>query len=246
MAAVMAAPEAVAAPSSLLLLVVGGECGCPGLLAHILEELERGGAAGTGAAAAGRGVRVGLGVPAGRGPGGAQRPRTQRSGRPGPRVPGSPWALRAGAGRWVWVGARRPGPRVGQGRWGVGFREYRVPGAAWGPGGRRIPGSGVPAGCGLPLLTPPVAGLARFPAVPRDLLSPLLIGAWVARPPRGSLARGELTQVHLSHWDTGGAASPATGQRVRCTCRSPMHSGAEAGGALKFQPAWATRPLSRK
>ncbi|XP_038182190.1 microtubule-associated protein 1S [Arvicola amphibius] len=42
MAAVMAAPEAVAAPSSLLLLVVGGECGCPGLLAHILEELERG------------------------------------------------------------------------------------------------------------------------------------------------------------------------------------------------------------
>ncbi|ERE89016.1 microtubule-associated protein 1S [Cricetulus griseus] len=34
MAAVMAAPEAVAAPSSLLLLVVGGECGCPGLLAY--------------------------------------------------------------------------------------------------------------------------------------------------------------------------------------------------------------------
>lgn len=66
MAEVMAAPEAVAAPSSLLLLVVGGECGCPGLLAHILEELERGGAAGirAGGAAAGRGVRVGLGVPA--------------------------------------------------------------------------------------------------------------------------------------------------------------------------------------
>ncbi|XP_052608528.1 microtubule-associated protein 1S isoform X1 [Peromyscus californicus insignis] len=42
MAAVMAAPEAVAAPSSLLLLVVGGECGCPGLLAYVLEELERG------------------------------------------------------------------------------------------------------------------------------------------------------------------------------------------------------------
>ncbi|CAH6779758.1 Map1s [Phodopus roborovskii] len=38
----MAAPEAQAAPSSLLLLVVGGECGCPGLLAYVLEELERG------------------------------------------------------------------------------------------------------------------------------------------------------------------------------------------------------------
>uniref|UniRef100_A0A1D5RML0 Microtubule-associated protein 1S n=1 Tax=Mus musculus TaxID=10090 RepID=A0A1D5RML0_MOUSE len=42
MAAVMAAPEAVEAPSSLLLLVVGGECGCPGLLAYVMEELERG------------------------------------------------------------------------------------------------------------------------------------------------------------------------------------------------------------
>ncbi|XP_055474850.1 microtubule-associated protein 1S [Psammomys obesus] len=41
MAAVMAAPEAVEAPSSLLLLVVG-ECGCPGLLAYVLKELERG------------------------------------------------------------------------------------------------------------------------------------------------------------------------------------------------------------
>ncbi|EDL90755.1 BPY2 interacting protein 1 (predicted), isoform CRA_a [Rattus norvegicus] len=42
MAAVMAAPEPAEAPSSLLLLVVGGECGCPGLLAYVLEELERG------------------------------------------------------------------------------------------------------------------------------------------------------------------------------------------------------------
>ncbi|KAL1773066.1 microtubule-associated protein 1S [Sigmodon hispidus] len=42
MAEVMAAPEAAAAPSSLLLLVVGGECGCPGLLAYVLDELERG------------------------------------------------------------------------------------------------------------------------------------------------------------------------------------------------------------
>ncbi|XP_047388272.1 microtubule-associated protein 1S [Sciurus carolinensis] len=39
MAAAM--PVAAEAPSSLL-LVVGGECGCPGLLAYVLEELERG------------------------------------------------------------------------------------------------------------------------------------------------------------------------------------------------------------
>ncbi|KAM5190664.1 microtubule-associated protein 1S [Callospermophilus lateralis] len=39
MAAVV--PVAAEVPSSLL-LVVGGECGCPGLLAYVLEELERG------------------------------------------------------------------------------------------------------------------------------------------------------------------------------------------------------------
>lgn len=125
MAEVMAAPEAVAAPSSLLLLVVGGECGCPGLLAHILEELERGGAAGAraGGAAAGRGVRVGLGFrrPAGWGPGGAQRPQTQRSGRRGPRVLSSPlgpsWrhgslGLGGGAAPWAPCGAGQVGRRV--------------------------------------------------------------------------------------------------------------------------------------
>lgn len=81
MAAVMAAPEPAEAPSSLLLLVVGGECGCPGLLAYVLEELERGrahwdlgrrrrgGASRAGGSGARRaGVRVGLGGP-----------RTQRS-----------------------------------------------------------------------------------------------------------------------------------------------------------------------
>ncbi|KAI6055123.1 microtubule-associated protein 1S [Marmota monax] len=36
-----AVPVAAEVPSSLL-LVVGGECGCPGLLAYVLEELERG------------------------------------------------------------------------------------------------------------------------------------------------------------------------------------------------------------
>ena len=42
-AAVAAGPWAAEAPSSLL-LVVGGECSCPGLLNYVLEELERGGA----------------------------------------------------------------------------------------------------------------------------------------------------------------------------------------------------------
>lgn len=41
MAAAAAVPRVAEAPSSLL-LVVGGECGCPGLLAYVLEELERG------------------------------------------------------------------------------------------------------------------------------------------------------------------------------------------------------------
>lgn len=45
-AAAAAGPGAAETPSSLL-LVVGGECGCPGLLAYVLEELERG-QAGTG------------------------------------------------------------------------------------------------------------------------------------------------------------------------------------------------------
>ncbi|XP_045709211.1 microtubule-associated protein 1S [Phyllostomus hastatus] len=40
-AAVAAGPWAAQAPSSLL-LVVGGECSCPGLLNYVLEELERG------------------------------------------------------------------------------------------------------------------------------------------------------------------------------------------------------------
>ncbi|XP_069915077.1 microtubule-associated protein 1S [Oryctolagus cuniculus] len=40
-AAAAAGPAAAGAPSSLL-LVVGGECGSPGLLAYVLEELERG------------------------------------------------------------------------------------------------------------------------------------------------------------------------------------------------------------
>lgn len=41
MAATVAGSGAAEVPSSLL-LVVGGECGCRGLLAYVLEELERG------------------------------------------------------------------------------------------------------------------------------------------------------------------------------------------------------------
>lgn len=121
------------------------------------------------------------------GSGWVRGPRTQGSGRGrgpggrrGPRVPGVAWAQRDGAGHWA---------RVGRGRGGVRFCGRRAPGAAWGPGGRRVPGSGVPAGCGLPLLAPPLAGLARA-AAPRGLLSPLLIEAWVARPPWGAWHEG--------------------------------------------------------
>lgn len=116
MAAVMAAPEAVESPSSLLLLVVGGECGHPGLLAYVLEELERGrspgaegqgrwgGASGAGGSGARRaGVRVGCGVTGrnvpGRGPG---SPR-------GPHVPGGrldktvAWVTGSGWGAAGWA-----------------------------------------------------------------------------------------------------------------------------------------------
>lgn len=57
-AATAAGPRAAEAPSSLL-LVVGGECSCPGLLSYVLGELERGGAGGGGQA--GWGPRAGAG-----------------------------------------------------------------------------------------------------------------------------------------------------------------------------------------
>lgn len=156
MAAVMAAPEAVAAPSSLLLLVVGGECGCPGLLAHILEELERGGAAGTGAAAAGRGGAFGWGW--------GFRRAGVRVGRSDPdatfraagsscaRQPlGSSWrrgslGLGGGAAAWAPCGAGQVGRRVpgvqGPGG-GLGPRWAPHP-RLWGSGGVR-PSSSDPA-----------------------------------------------------------------------------------------------------
>ena len=67
MAVSVAGPGSVEAPSSLL-LVVGGECGCPGLLAYVLEELERGWA--------GPGTRC-----RGGGRGGASRPKGRGMGR---------------------------------------------------------------------------------------------------------------------------------------------------------------------
>lgn len=51
--ATAAGPGAAETPSSLL-LVVGGECGSPGLLAYVLEELERGQTGGGRRAAGGR------------------------------------------------------------------------------------------------------------------------------------------------------------------------------------------------
>lgn len=69
MAAAVVGPGAALAPSSLL-LVVGGECGCSGLLAYVLEELERG--------------RAGLGARgAGGGRGRSSRPEGRGVGRPG-------------------------------------------------------------------------------------------------------------------------------------------------------------------
>lgn len=86
-AAAAAGPGALQAPSSLL-LVVGGECGCSGLLAYVLEELERG-RAGLGARGAGGGRgrasrpegRVGVRPGCGQGGGGGRRdPGTGRLG----------------------------------------------------------------------------------------------------------------------------------------------------------------------
>lgn len=82
MAATVAGSVAAEVPSSLL-LVVGGECGCRGLLAYVLEELERG--------RAGPGTRC-----RGGGSGRASRPESRDG------------AVGAGAGR---IGGRGwPGP----------------------------------------------------------------------------------------------------------------------------------------
>lgn len=143
MAAVMAAPEAVAAPSSLLLLVVGGECGCPGLLAHILEELERGGAAGTGAAATGRGGASGWGW--------GFRRAGVRVGRsdPGRNVPGGR-VLACQAAPGLFVAARVAGS--GWGRGGLGPVWGRAGGASdsGSTGSRGRPGA--PVGAASPAL----------------------------------------------------------------------------------------------
>lgn len=87
MAVSAAGPGSVEAPSSLL-LVVGGECGCPGLLAYVLEELERG--------RAGPGTRC-----RGGGRGGASRPKGRGMGRgaAGSGGPGAPVPLPLGTGR---------------------------------------------------------------------------------------------------------------------------------------------------
>lgn len=97
MAATVAGSGAAEVPSSLL-LVVGGECGCRGLLAYVLEELERG--------------RTGPGPRCrGGGSGRASRPES-RSGRGGGRpdrgaeVARAPILLPLDAGQAESVGAR--------------------------------------------------------------------------------------------------------------------------------------------
>ena len=156
MAAAVARPGASEAPSSLL-LVVGGECGSPGLLAYVLEELERG--------------RPRLGT---RGPGkGARSPISARGpedgaagagtrGRLDPGVPGlrsltvrhmaqvEAVGARGGSSVWGWAGLPRPergtdreGRRTTQ-AWALGPALLGSRGsgsASCPPGPPRIPGS---------------------------------------------------------------------------------------------------------
>lgn len=195
----MAAPEPAEAPSSLLLLVVGGECGCPGLLAYVLEELERGrahwdlgrqrrgGASRTGGSGARRaGVRVGFGGS----PDATFRvwPTIQA----GVRVCtclAAFWTKCYHIGYWIRVGRRGLGSAWGTAdgasdSGGTGFG--RRPRAGWalrlqvrGSGGVRSSSHG-----------PSLRQARTFPRRPGACFPGLLIGAWVARPPQGCLARG--------------------------------------------------------
>lgn len=105
-------------------------------------------------------------------------------------------------GYWVWVGRGGLGSEWGRADGAsdsedTGFGERS--GARWalrpwirGSGGVR------PSSHGPSLL------LARtFPRRPGACFPLLLIGVWVAWPPLGCLARGELTQAHLPHWGIG-------------------------------------------
>lgn len=210
MAAVMAAPEAVEAPSSLLLLVVGGECGCPGLLAYVMEELERGRVRGDlGRWQRGGAGRPGLGVPACGGPGsGWGAGSLDATFRAWPTIQtgiglrtclAAAWTKCCHTGYWVWVGRGRLGSA-----WGTldvashsgdtGFGERPAAGWALRP---RLRGSG---GVRPHSHGPSLRLAGKFPRRPGACFPGVLIGAWVARPPRGCLARGELTQAHLPHW----------------------------------------------
>lgn len=110
-AATAAGPRAAEAPSSLL-LVVGGECSCPGLLNYVLEELERGGPGWRGGV---RAARPADGGPWGGAAGG------------GEGLPPGIWGRERGVGaadaRRPVVGGRRPGRRD---PWAGGSGPLRV------------------------------------------------------------------------------------------------------------------------
>lgn len=108
-AAAAAGPRVAEAPSSLL-LVVGGECSCPGLLNYVLEELERGGA---GVAWRGGSGQAGDGGPWGGAAGGGEGLHPGIGGRElgagGGRIQGAGWM----GGRWPvrrdpWAGGSDP------------------------------------------------------------------------------------------------------------------------------------------
>lgn len=161
--AAAAGRPAAGAPSSLL-LVVGGECAGSGLLAYVLEELERGRAARPGPGPGPGPGRAGLGASLSGAGGG---------GRPGPGGAAPPTGCRPG---------RAPGPALGPQRLGrVGAasasRPQRGGRVAWNPRARAAASPGRGAGLARPGRSPG----AHFLVLREELLS----GVWAGRPAPG-------------------------------------------------------------
>lgn len=113
------------------------------------------------------GVRVGCGVPGRNVPGVASDP----GGRGGAHVPSGRPDKMLPHGLLGLGGARRAGIGVGQGRWGIGFRGYRVRGAVWGPVGAASLDSGFRRSAAFLPRPLPSPG-SHVPAAPGGLLSP--------------------------------------------------------------------------